>query len=394
MEKINIDLSRNQFYPTSRWGKVVVLGIFLITMTSVSAVHAEEEYGSFKGELITKAFEDGRRLKLIQPFAFEDATGKLWGVPTNVIVDGASIPKVFWNITGGPFSGKYREASVIHDHYSAEKTDTWQNVHLVFYKGMRANGVNAIKAKLMYAAVYNFGPRWIDVDSHDGKKIISGQPILLDDAKERILKHISENDPSIGEIQDISNRLSEIESIEQLENILYEHANCTPILTNSRADHLSVSQDVKRTIILCGLGDESKKHAAIKNIRTLVSKLGQLVHTQRYFLLPAIDDYVDHPSSERWDEISEWSRNVYGLVKLGIRSALDVNDQALRGESPSINDVFGILAQRAAMLSPILEGPAKSKEEMTGWVSDYRILVARLESKLIEMENRLVQLEL
>ncbi len=377
----------------SRWAKTTLACIFSM-LAIEEVVLASDYYGSFKGDLIIKALDDGRRLKLIQPFAFEDAVGKLWGVPANVVVDGASIPQGFWSITGGPFSGKYREASVIHDHYCVEKTDTWENVHLVFYNGMRANGVSPIKAKLMYGAVYNFGPRWIGADLENKNKMISGSPILLDDAKEAIIKYISENDPTISEIHEISKQLAEIENIEQLENLLYEHASCTPILTNSGADNAAVSEDVKRTIILCGLSETSKKYAAIKNLRTLVSKLKELLQTQRYFLLPAIDEYVDSPNSERWEEIAEWSRNVYGLVKLGIRSALDVNDPVLQSMSPAADDVFGILMQRAAMLSPILDGPAKSKEEMASWVSDYRILVAKLESKLVEMENRLVELEL
>ena len=99
----------------------------------------------------------------------------------------------FWSIIGGPFEDKYREASVIHDHYCDEKTDTWQNVHLVFYNGMRAHGVDPLKAKLMYAAVYNFGPRWLKVRPGDKAAIlISGQPILLEFAKEAIVKFISE----------------------------------------------------------------------------------------------------------------------------------------------------------------------------------------------------------
>ena len=109
-------------------------------VTSHEVAASSDYYGSFKGDLITRALEDGRRLELVQPYAFEDATGKLWGVPAKTLVDGASIPQVFWSITGGPFSGKYRNASVIHDYYCVAKTDAWENVHLVFYNGMRANG--------------------------------------------------------------------------------------------------------------------------------------------------------------------------------------------------------------------------------------------------------------
>jgi hypothetical protein len=390
--------------PTNReslWKVIILFLLFALggcamsspTVTSHEAAFASDYYGSFKGDLITRVLDDGRRLELIQPYAFEDADGKLWGVPVKTVVDGASIPQVFWSITGGPFSGKYRNASVIHDYYCVEKTDTWENVHLVFYNAMRANGVDSIKAKLMYAAVYNFGPRWIGVLLEDKQKMIIGRPILLEDSKTKIIKYISDNDPSISEIHKISDRLSQIESIEQLENLLYEHANCTPILANSGANNAVLSEDVKRTIILCGLSETSKKYAARENLKILVSKLAEILNTQRYFLLPAIDEYVNSPTSERWDEITEWSSNIYGLVKVGIRSVLDVNDSELQSISPQVDDVFRVLTYRAVMLSPILNGPPKSKEEMASWVSDYRILVANLESNLIAIENRLLELE-
>ena len=40
---------------------------------------------------------------------------KTWTAPKGAKVDGASIPQLFWTPIGGPFEGKYRYASVIHD---------------------------------------------------------------------------------------------------------------------------------------------------------------------------------------------------------------------------------------------------------------------------------------
>ena len=37
---------------------------------------------------------------------------------------------------------------------------SWQSVHEAFYNAMLASGVEKNKAKIMYAAVYHFGPRW------------------------------------------------------------------------------------------------------------------------------------------------------------------------------------------------------------------------------------------
>jgi len=54
-----------------------------------------------------------------------------------------------WSIIGAPFTGRYREASVVHDYYCDTKSERWQDTHRVFYDGMRANGVDAATAKLM-----------------------------------------------------------------------------------------------------------------------------------------------------------------------------------------------------------------------------------------------------
>jgi hypothetical protein len=49
---------------------------------------------------------------------------------------------------------------VIHDVACNERKREWQDVHLMFHRGMLASGVDARVALVMYAAVYHFGPRW------------------------------------------------------------------------------------------------------------------------------------------------------------------------------------------------------------------------------------------
>src|SRR5262249_17871084 len=71
---------------------------------------------------------------------------------------------------GGPFEGLYRNASIVHDTECDLQVRAWRDVHRMFYNGMRAGGVGRIKAMLMYAAVYRFGPRWKAIEA---KKFIS-----------------------------------------------------------------------------------------------------------------------------------------------------------------------------------------------------------------------------
>jgi len=100
---------------------------------------------------------------LLEDFTFVDTKGMIWtakAIP-RLEIDGASIPQEFWSTIGGPFEGQYRNASVVHDaECTAPYKHDWRDVHYMFYVASRAGGVDEAKAKLMYAAVYHFGPRW------------------------------------------------------------------------------------------------------------------------------------------------------------------------------------------------------------------------------------------
>ena len=114
----------------------------------------------FEGDFLVTLLDDGRNIRLESDLVFIDPADVRWAAPKGAIVDGASIPKGFWSIIGGPLEGKYRNASIIHDWFCDKRTRTWQATHRVFYDGMIASGVGAVQAKLMYYAVLWGGPRW------------------------------------------------------------------------------------------------------------------------------------------------------------------------------------------------------------------------------------------
>ena len=105
---------------------------------------------------------DGRNKRLVNTLIYIDPKGNQWIAPKGSVVDGASIPKLLWSSIGSPFTGKYLAASVIHDVACKQKVKPWEAVHRVFYDAMLASGVDSGKAKLMYAAVHQGGPRWGD----------------------------------------------------------------------------------------------------------------------------------------------------------------------------------------------------------------------------------------
>lgn len=129
----------------------LVLGLFFSTGAS-----AQELYG----EILLKPI-DGVVMEVQQPFGFIDARNRRWEVPAKYRTDGASIPRALWSIVGSPFTGNYLAAAIIHDFYCHLKSRDWGEVHSAFFDAMITNKVDSTQAKVMYYAVYRFGPRWV-----------------------------------------------------------------------------------------------------------------------------------------------------------------------------------------------------------------------------------------
>jgi Protein of unknown function (DUF1353). len=118
------------------------------------------KWGHFTGEPVTKWNPDGRTMTLLTELRYTDPNGEVWVAPVGSQVDGASIPRYLWSIMGGPFEGKYRNASVLHDVAYGERKRPWQDCDRMFYNAMRCSGVSAMEAKTMYYALYRFGNHW------------------------------------------------------------------------------------------------------------------------------------------------------------------------------------------------------------------------------------------
>jgi uncharacterized protein DUF1353 len=148
-----------------RYGRSIAIISCLIALAVYAMLYLfpNPETGKFHGELNIRKVdnaEDNHTFELITDYSFTDSKGREWTAPEGVKVNGASIPMPLWSILGGPWSGEYTRASVIHDHFCDTETRTWLDVHRVFYEAMISEGVPESKAKLMYYGVYRFGPRW------------------------------------------------------------------------------------------------------------------------------------------------------------------------------------------------------------------------------------------
>lgn len=169
------------------------------------------EFGYFEGEVEAVWLDDHRHMKLKANFAYIDARGKRWLAPTHSLIDGASIPRPLWSFFGSPFEGAYRKASVVHDVACDQMKESWEDVHRMFYEACRCGGVGERKAKLMYWAVYHFGPRWmkgVSFAPHYWKSQNGDQTgtvqFIPDPPSEETLKaaeaYFESHDPSLEEI--------------------------------------------------------------------------------------------------------------------------------------------------------------------------------------------------
>ena len=239
--------------------------LFVVLLTN-QAVAAK---GRFVGEVVAKWVSDGQRMQLAEQFAYVDAQGERWIVPEGTIVDGASIPRPLWSIVGAPFTGKYRQASVIHDYLCQQMSRPWRDVHKIFFEASLVEGNGLYHAKLMYGAIYAWGPRWEIVDGSPKRTQNSVRPPTGNQFKD-LAEWIKSDDPSLDAIQNYIDQgfqraIDELEKRQALivGNSSYEH---TRILPNASNDAEAM------TVFLKGLGFRvTVRHdTAYKELRQVV----------------------------------------------------------------------------------------------------------------------------
>ena len=154
--------------------RICGFAVFLIGLVSVVplSASAEESFpcsSCFVGELKLSenpADPSGRTKILDEDLYFIDLYKMAWKTGKGDVTDGASIPKLFQPIIGGPWKEEYLPAAVMHDHYTDRKhlVRPWWTTDRMFYQAMLVRNVGFIKASLMYYGVYVFGPHWGKLD--------------------------------------------------------------------------------------------------------------------------------------------------------------------------------------------------------------------------------------
>ncbi|HXF53202.1 MAG TPA: caspase family protein, partial [Hyphomicrobiaceae bacterium] len=257
--------------------RLIVHILFAQLILSPVAV-AQQKVGQFKGEIVAKFLRDGRNMRLEAPFGYIDPMGRSWDVPVGAETDGASIPRVLW-VTHPPFTGKYRAAAVVHDYYCQTKSRDWKATHEVFYHAMRAAGVDDKTAKVMYAAVYYFGPRWGRGGRGEARATGAEQELPFEDQArlfEQIRSWIESESPDLAGIArriDAGNLLvtpDEARMALVIGNSAYRHA---PALENPKNDATDMAAALEKLGFKVIVGIDLDKSGMERTIRAFAKAL-------------------------------------------------------------------------------------------------------------------------
>lgn len=165
---------------------------FLIVMSVLYSAAAEETYGHYSsGPHGTWIPGPERPLyRIDKKYTYTDTSQRLeqvfgphetnWIAPKGEVVDGASIPDLAWTMVGGPFSGNYFYASIIHDYYCCSKSRDYDLTNAEFMYGMLASGVERWQAELMTLGVLIGGPpRWQVDENFVHGEVCNPDPAML-----------------------------------------------------------------------------------------------------------------------------------------------------------------------------------------------------------------------
>jgi hypothetical protein len=115
-------------------------------------------YGRFSDNPQTEWVSDpgqDRDMVLLRDFSYIDPDGKIWNAPIRCRVNGASIPMLLWSTVGSPYTGDYRNATIVHDVACQEvKTPADRKAaDKMFYFACLAGGCSVPQARMLYLGV-------------------------------------------------------------------------------------------------------------------------------------------------------------------------------------------------------------------------------------------------
>lgn len=132
--------------------------------------------------VLNEMLHDGRRIRIMDNYFYLDPQKRQWDLLRGDIVNGADKPRLLWTLSGGPYIGKERIASMFHDKYCDSRVRPHTEVHTMFWFLMMDLGVSEGHADRLWFAVDRFGPKW-DEHGHD-QDVTKEEKAFMDSAGE------------------------------------------------------------------------------------------------------------------------------------------------------------------------------------------------------------------
>lgn len=151
--------------------------------------------------------------RLIDELRFEQADGEVWVTPSNAIVDGRSVPLLFNKLIGNPFDLDFRKTAITYDFAVKSKFHPWKSAQRMFYDGAVTEGVDPVKAKVMYTLLSASGSRWAQHSPdgcfnrcHNRFKELEWRPTVNEQQLISLLDWVRKENPSLDEIDQQANK--------------------------------------------------------------------------------------------------------------------------------------------------------------------------------------------
>ena len=151
--------------------------------------------------------------RLIDELGFEQADGEVWVTPSNAIVDGRSVPLLFNKLIGNPFDLDFRKTAITYDFAVKSKFHPWKSAQRMFYDGAVTEGVDPVKAKVMYTLLSASGSRWAQHSPdgcfnrcHNRFKELEWRPTVNEQQLISLLDWVRKENPSLDEIDQQANK--------------------------------------------------------------------------------------------------------------------------------------------------------------------------------------------
>jgi hypothetical protein len=124
------------------------------------------------------------------------------------------------------------------------------------------------------------------------------------------------------------------------------------------------------------------------NLAEAVTAIRELLATQRYYLFPSLDEYLDNPSPETWKAAQHDIALVTKRVALATEAALHY-DASLEPElGPNLKDLHDALRSRGGLMSELPSDPP-SEEYLREWMAKYTVQVSKLRTELTSLQKQL-----